>query len=362
MLNKQLYDRLEELFGDIKIYREDESAEVKSGLLESRITRSNVFGNRNRTSVREVSGGERYAVTCPFCGKKDKLWFSYLYNSSFEEESGKKVNAGGAWLVCYYCHFEKDKEKKYQIRKEVGNIGCMESGAVSMNFAGGETRETSPIELPSLYPLTDSPECVDLCLSKRHNPETLMKEWGVCASRDPGFFQDSTYLVAPILAEHKQVGWQGRFAGDDWKLRGLPKFRTEGHKARWLYNQDRACLHPELGVLVEGFWDVWRGGSYFCAPMGTSISNIQMQKLSVFWKNGALVIIFDQDPNHTDGRSGWELADEYVWKMNAQNMFAKKAHALKLEGDPDDYSREHLMEEVCRVSEIPISTIKWKKE
>lgn len=343
MLNPDLYNRLQEIFGKVTAHSEDEpSSRLKF------ISGSVLKGQRVEPRFRP-KGGEQYGVQCPFCGREDKLYISHMYGTMAKPpQGGAMVPCAKNVFHCYYCEFNKKDKKKYE-----KFVTLLDTGAKGDIVIDPELQRKAEEAMRNRRPEDHFPQCVPLHApeaihartyleSRNFNSEDLVNNWGVLYSADPNYF-NAPYVVFPIFVDGKLVTWQARYVGDDHDLRGCPKyyFDRSYKKTHVLYNRDRA-RHNTLGVLVEGIPSVVRiGPQHGIASFGKFPSARQLKILRGMYRYGTLVVIFDEDAR--------EETRDQVKYWRSQQYFRNLINIeLPDDNDPADYTTDAIWKVINR--------------
>jgi len=334
MLNPTLFATMQQVFGQVWIHSEDTPADRFEFIVGSALSQE------RKDPFFRPKGGEHYSVTCPFCGKRDKLYVNYCFGTVAPPGPGQDpVPCANNVFHCYYCEFEKlDYKKRNKF------ISALETGAASgmvINLEEQRTASASVVRRPEdHFPVcvpmnAPEAECGRLYLeSRNYNVEEVINQWGVFFSTDPAYFQ-APYLVFPIFCYGKLLTWQARYIGDDYDLRGCPKyyFDPSGRKSEVLFNMDRA-RHNTLGILLEGIPAAIRvGPKHSVCSFGKDPSIRQLRLLRSLYGDGTLVVMFDNDArDRTNERLlEWQTAG---WFRNLINI------ELPDDRDPGDYTTE----------------------
>ncbi len=289
-LSPQLYHRLVERFGEVKVANEGESmvAYQKTALTASR----NAPATRSTQKMEIVHPGEYYRVCCPRCGDtRFRLWvhhrvveFPWLlicYNDQ------KTCYDSAVKREAFLFHvFKSRPPKRLPVRRGQAHSGKL--GEVDP--AGKLTRLD---QLPVSHPAND------YLAGRGYDPWELGRVYGVsyCESsvRYP-LCRDR--IIIPVVMNGKTVGWQARFIGErDWKSCPVPKYwDLPGMAKRMMfYNHDQAAKAPWTG-LQEGVTDVWSTGPMMMGLLGSTVSFAQRQILSFPpFRTKPIVIMLDGD-------------------------------------------------------------------
>lgn len=332
MLNPELYETMQKLFGQVGVHKEDDHAALtfKSG---------SALSQQRMLPYFRPKGGEHYSIKCPFCGKKDKLYINYAFGTKAAPSPGATpVLCARNVFHCYYCQFDKkNKDNKQKF------IGALETGVTGDMVIVPEAQSASKAD--NRRPEDHFPKCIRLDApeaevarmymeGRSYNIDDLITYWGALFSTDPQYFS-APYIVFPIFCHNKLLTWQARYIGDDHDARGAPKyyFDPSGSKSEIIYNMDRA-RHHMLGVLVEGIPGAIRvGAAQAVCGFGKQMSTRQLRILRGLFSEGTLVVMLDNDAlEETREMVGeWRVAGYFKRLINIE---------MPDERDPGDYTTE----------------------
>ena len=348
VLNKKLYDRLKNIFGKVAVYSRGETATYtfdKGSLYEPA---------QNKIFAKHVTGGEHYAITCPFCKKEGKLWISYLANS-YKMEAGTKVHFTRGLIICYRCNFNAEKEKLDSFWRLVGGV--------EEEIKGGkgeiESEDVVPqkaIKFPYTVSILDPsvPNRVTAYLTQRGmDLQELSEVYNVGYSEDKNVLVKGVpRIIFPISQNGEFIAWQGRCLDVDVERYKVPKYQfPSGVKIKWLlYNSDVARWQP-YAILTEGITDVIACGKAGIASFGKTVSIRQVSILRAYWGNKGLIRIPDMDDPEA-----YEVARKEVASWNAAEIFKQGAHiVLTPRGkDPGDLTRDEISRLILEQTGIEI--------
>ena len=328
MLAPRLYKALKSISGRVQVHSPGErvTTQGKSSWLSSR-----------KRSNKEIKGGERYSVTCPYCQRKNKLWLSY----KIEEIDIDTIVNGRGFINCFRCEFQKDRKT---LRDYLVKLGKVVGGTTPSEDIIAFEKEPERNERP--YPVTFSLMEEDGYLfreylkSRRFDPKVMDKDWGLRCSGDPLWFTTGRLLI-PITCNAKHVGWQARHLdgpGDDGEEKYL--FPPGFLKASWLYNQDRAMYAARrkgMVVICEGVFDVFRVGHHAVSIFGKTASDTQINKLISLFKGVTAVVLLD---NEADARKD---AMKLTLRLQASGAFKEVKDLYFPDGDPADQTEEDII-------------------
>jgi hypothetical protein len=317
MLNPALKEHLETLFGAVTVHAEDDPAETRL----TRVRGVNVF---------LPSKGEYYSITCPFCGKEDKLWVNHTFGTTMHFDGVGLVPCAKKVFHCFTCEFDKKDPQSTSTF-----IKALEGGG----FNGVVLKPPEkPVERKqTVFPYTVEVTgavtvAADYLMSRGLDPVRVEREWSATLSNDRRFF-GSPYIVFPIYRHNELTTWQARRIYDDEG----PKyyFDPAGRKTEFLYNMDRA-RHSRIGVLVEGIFDcVSVGWRHAVATFGKVPSTRQLALLKSMYSDGTLIVLYDRD----------FVADAIQMVASWRNAgYFKNLHVVELpdDRDPGDYGEDEI--------------------
>ena len=111
--------------------------------------------------------------------------------------------------------------------------------------------------------------------------------------RDGGFTGDFAYrVIIPIIDTDGRIcSYQGRgYAGQDLRYKTLAIEKSLVDPKKMLFNLNNC--NKSYVVVTEGPMDALKGGDNFCATLGTSVTEAQVQLLTEYKK---VVIIYDSE-------------------------------------------------------------------
>ncbi len=131
---------------------------------------------------------------------------------------------------------------------------------------------------------------------------------GYCQRAEPCFGPAQGRLIIPVHRRGQLVGWQARYLGDGYQLKGVHKYHSMPGmpRAELLYNHDQALAYPYV-VVCEGPTDVWRVGPAAVALFGKTMSSRQRQLLAAGWGKGVAIILLDGEASAEACRIDREL-------------------------------------------------------
>lgn len=297
-LNKVLYNRLREEFGDVLVSQPGVAAVRRYGYGH--------FLSSSRGMVSELkmeldSAGEYYRVNCPYCGDgRKRLWLSHLWGVD-DKTTGRK----NLWLaICYNEDCLRQTGRVQHLHERVYGFKNVKARGQVVEVAEVE-KESAELKSASLPGL-----CVGLDTLPKHSqpirylrsrglsPEMLQSEYGVCycLQASTEHYRAQGRLIIPVVMDGVLVGWQGRYPDElDWKAAQVTKYyNLPGMPRRlMLYNFDRAKKYPWV-VVCEGPSSVWGVGANAVGCFGKHVATTQLKMLCNNWP-AAIVILLDGD-------------------------------------------------------------------
>lgn len=288
-LTPELFNRLESIFGSVKIANEGEELQPEVATnYDAAFSVSGVGSSvRQRDGIR--SAGEYYRVCCPLCNDtRHRCWINHRFQDykyaviCFNER-------------CYENH--ANRQHLYDMLfRPVGNRrlhvnrGSRPTGMELHSFR-------HPGQIVLLRQLEFNHPARSYLLTRMFDPDYLSDRYAVsyCYDPDPAFPLLRGRLVFPVMFRGVTVGWQGRFVGEaDWSA--IPKyFAMPGQWKRFiLYNFDRAVKMP-WAVMQEGATDVWRVEDHAMAVLGGNMSSFHKDLIGANFQGKPIGVMFDGD-------------------------------------------------------------------
>jgi hypothetical protein len=339
-LRPELYRRLEQRFGSVRIANEGEE------MLE-RIDEQWVIPAPGRRAVVErrltvLCPGEYYLVSCGFCNDtRHRLWINHRWGLW-----DPRVRSNNLFLAhCFNEDCLSYQGRARQLYEIVfSDILNGRASRVEDRLNRGHKRSRLPDQVKPpgeyIYPLhglqPDHP-AVEYVRGRGYDPVRLGRDLsvGYCLDTYPEFHAAADRLIIPVYLHGKMVGWQARYLGEPPDAR-VPKYYTMPgmRKSQLLYNFDAASRSPFV-VVCEGVTDVWAFGPEAVALFGKNISGPQTELICATWGQGAVVILLDGD-----------AADEALEVHDAlgDRVRRKVIVPLPADKDPGDFVGERLRE------------------
>jgi len=278
VLNAQLYNKLSNLFQNIKIHRQGDKAVYRT--------------ISNKIDI--IDWGECYSVDCPFCGdKRSRLWVSHIW--------GMQVGKYKVYpAVCYNSNCINSKAKRFKLIKAIAfNTTCVVANTQVIKCQ--DTEEIS--ELKEAFIPKGSISLTNTIYEPAYNyirergfdPKSLAQKYNLYVNIDArnGFLNNR--IIIPVYFKEKLVGWTARTINDS-----SPKYiHMPGMKTKTiLFNFDNAVKHRSSVIIVEGVFDVFRmtetlGKENTVCLFGKTASSTQIDLLEKNWKRK--VILLDRD-------------------------------------------------------------------
>lgn len=164
-------------------------------------------------------------------------------------------------------------------------------------------------------------------------PDYLVREWGIMGTGPAAKLDKTMYrhrILAPIHWQGRRVSFQTRDITDRQSMKYLacPQQREIIDHQHIVYcREDRGLT--DVGVIVEGIFDVWRMGPQAVGTFGIDYTRHQLRVLSKLFRRS--YIIFDNDPQ----------ARLQAQKLAGELKFRGQICAvIHIEGDPALLSQE----------------------
>lgn len=296
-LNQKLYDALNRVFGHVEITSQGDPGQIS------------YWPNWDRGGRKEaqVTGGEYYKVSCPFCSDtRKRLWFNYRWGL-------RDPDTGSDMLFLVNCYNEScvgNREKQEQLRDMLGtdNWGNLPARPRFNN----RVEKPPKIELPNgLVPITDEQQASDArwdLEDRNFDIQELWERWRVfyCSSSGSPPPKLHQRIVIPVYGLRRKIAKSSRFAIalEGWQARaieplheGAPKYLTAKgmRKSQLLYGITSAVESQGPVVICEGPTDVWRLRTNAVALFGKDLSDYQRNLLVHRFEGRPLVVFLDRD-------------------------------------------------------------------
>jgi len=255
------------------------------------------------TSGKNVSKGW-INIGCPICGDVSN-------HGGFNIETGK--------YNCWKCGKHNSiyilqlllRKSKNEVIKILDNYSVFNRRIVKNNNENDNKRQLGFLgyELKEIHK--------NYLIKRNFNPDFIKSKYKIT-----GFTFENSYwqyrLMIPIFYNSRIVNYIGRdVSGKQERYLNLPNEKAIINLKNILYNLDN--VKEDKIVIVEGVFDVWRGGDNFVATFGTSFTKKQILQILNYEK---IYIIFDCE------NEAQEKAKE-LGKILSQ--FSKKVSVIDLE-------------------------------
>ena len=295
MLRPELYDRLVQRLGEVRVANEGEA--MNAWVTYDPVTR--------RPRLVENWPGEYYRVCCCFC--KDTRFRLYINHRWGRYEPS--VRSKNLWLA--HCFNENCLARPGRARQlydyVFDDFGDVQLGKDIILPGKRAPRAPAVVEPPgTMVPLSQLPAEHPACryvLERGYDPSDLSARYRVhyCTQATAQCPQVTGRLVIPIYMRGKLVGWQARYLGKP-PARHIAKYHSMPHmnKGEILYNFDaaRQCSYV---VVVEGVFDVWRYGPEAVALLGNKPTHYQSHLLRSVWMDKPVLCMLDGEARDEPG-------------------------------------------------------------
>ena len=136
VLNTGLYNAMRAAYGSVRLYKSGETARYDEDA-------GTALDGGGDSYARDVKGGERYVVDCPYCGRNDRLWVSYLAGA-FAEGRGRRIRFPRSLVICHGCLFQRDTVRYRDSEPPGGPSGCANSRIFSVSHHAAAERTARP--------------------------------------------------------------------------------------------------------------------------------------------------------------------------------------------------------------------------
>lgn len=273
---------------------------------------------------------------CPYCS--GDLGFHLGYNLSEN------------YFFCWRCGFHQiivtlsalirvspfkanELARQYRIRKKVIVVHTSINESIKIN--------KKVFKLPS--GIISLNKAHKRYLERRNfDPEMLTKKWGLQGTSPTSMLDGIAYkyrILSPIFWDGKMVSFQTRDYTNrqEKKYMACPQEREIVHHKHLLYGDQNSW--GDVGVCVEGTFDVWRLGHKAFSTLGIGYTAEQVRLIAKYFKK--VFIIFD--PEVQAKKQAKKLQEELQFRgVQAINY-------ISLETDPADLSQDdanHLLKEL----------------
>lgn len=295
-LNQNLYDRLESVFGDVRICSEDEP------FIAEKRRRAFTTPTKYPTYLEIIDSGEYYAVNCPVCGDtRNRLWVNHMWNQTY---SGFQLK----YLICCYNEGCTELDDFNEMFEELISTDSIHSVVKRVS----EIKSKNITELPGItIPLTELPDNHSLRgyleTQRGFSIKELSDVWGLrwVVESDHKNIHDTNRLIIPINSiingEEQMVAWQTRYfnqhTGDPTPpSKKIPKYLIQGPTRTVVYNLQN--VKHDFIVLCEGVFDAIRvGRDHGVCSFGKHLTSRQAELIedTIIADGGFVVFAFDPD-------------------------------------------------------------------
>ena len=342
VLNEPLYNRLQEIFGDVKISNSGMEADVN-------ISRNFMFDIRNPTGpqfkVEVRYWGETYCVCCPRCGDtRHRLCFSHLWGTKFEETNCRLFGPFMAHHNDADCNWADLKDiiagrKEGEFPAELPSVkrAAIRRRGQIMGLPSNDPNNIVPlISLPNDHP------AVIYVINRGFDIKHVVDNWGLCycvksewnvpiyakydRSGTPTCYRTpANRLIIPnLLPDGRWLGWQARWLGAEVPIdpmtnkKLIPKYLTAPglQKSATVFNVERAVqfTRGKLAIVSEGPLSTIATGMAGCCTMGMFPSPMQEMILYNHFNSGAIVFMVEDEAkrDRTIFRKAQEMRPNYA--------------------------------------------------
>ena len=345
MLNKQLYNALCQVYGQVLVSNRGMAARVIIPNDLPPLGEDTIY-----LPAKNTKGGEQYQLNCPFCkDKRRRLNVSYLCGSRITF-NGVFYKASDGLAVCF-------------------NENCLSKGANMSLFANSVLplvagQPDVVVEIGDDVCTPDTPELANQVpfptdyrpLDKETTPpyilNYLLKERGMelaalqadrIGYAKVSFYRDPA-LIIPVYQYNHYWFYQARQIlppgaqpdlFDDGREKPKYWIPNGSHKSWALYNLDKASKRRQV-VVAEGVTDVWKIGDWGVAKFGRPLSLTQQTVLQGCCAGAEIILLPDMNDPLAE-----ESAETDLMSLQLAGVF-KKVRIVKLQPgtDPGMYTRE----------------------
>jgi len=299
-INQPLYDRLCEVFGQVRVCNEGTQFQATSA------KRSFEIPGRRSKYLNIIDPGEYYAVCCPCCGDtRFRLWINHRWNTTFQGRSLRHL------VRCYNENCDELDDFQSTLDSLVHSstlVSLLPAPDLSLT-AGPKYETTMPGDVIGVDQLPkDHPVVKYLRDHRGFDVDTLGVQWGVKWITRPTheYVFDTNRLLIPVYGDLdgtlQMLAWQTRWFNPETNSdippsKSTPKYITQGPKRALVYNLYRARA-SKLIVICEGVFDAIRvGPQHGVCTFGKTLSSKQADLIeaSVVADGGRVVFAYDPD-------------------------------------------------------------------
>lgn len=325
MLNRWLHDRLEDLFGRVRISNENVHHVLND---EGRIHRS----------------GENYHVCCPFCGDtRYRLSLPYTCGAKMRMRDERETTFARMAHCFNETHCMEDKAKK---RDLFAAIFDREPPLLFRRNSGSSAprREVIyPSNLLRLTSLSPDHEAVRYIMGRGFGPEQLEQFGCSYCPEDPDPLMARRIFIPVLDPGGDRIGGQcratfdpvGKFPPKYYTLPGTPLGST-------LFGISWA--DEDLIIVTEGVFDAMRLGRYGVCTFGSRISQ---QQQSLLKTRPAVIFAFDPGLKEADSRA-YESYLEVIDDLRSEVDIVRELQLPDGE-DPASMNEEELWQKITHL-------------
>lgn len=225
-------------------------------------------------------------VACPFCEGNAG------YHLGYEIENNK--------FYCWRCGWHSPVESIAGIlnitKKEAKKVIVEYAGIVKYSNISKPILEKKKLKFPSL--VSELTKAHKIYLKKRNfNSEILIKKWGIKGTGPIAMLDNVSYkhrILIPIYWNNELVTFQTRDITGKSTVKYLAcmKEREKIHHKHILYGNQQKW--GDIGIIVEGVFDVWALGDNAAATLGIEYTTQQVKAIAAHFKK--VFICYDPEP------------------------------------------------------------------
>lgn len=229
------------------------------------------------------------SMQCPFCDdQSNHLGYSL---------KGKNFN-------CWKCGSHPVTET---ISKLTG-LRQIDSRELIKNYGGSSQVVEAPEEAPPTPQTLDLPTGAKpldathgahgaYLIKRGFDPEKITQDWNLYSTGPVGMLNSRDYkhrIIAPIYWGGRLVSFQARdiTGKSDLRYKACPKDMEIIHHKHIIYGKQK--MWGNIGICVEGIFDVWRLGTNAFCTFGTKVTTQQIRVIAKQFKQ--VSIVFDNEP------------------------------------------------------------------
>lgn len=367
MLNKALYQKLKQVFGEVEVLDENQPPKLHVQFDKWSFNRSE-----------QGSYGETYRVNCPICGDQKGHCYISALSYTCPIIDGKKLQVAPLIVHCFRRNCFRDPQA-------VSELSAVLKSELPLELTCEQTEETlfgEPLQedlrstdmetllkwQPDYHPLeNDAPAEVLDYVAQRGIRECDIKElqigWGRCWNfKKSSFIGNDNWLQFPIIDQAGLRGFQSRQLKDTSNMKYFFDARTP--KKMCLYNRARAVKFPIVAI-AEGIFDALHIGRCGMAFFGFEPSKPQEKLLM---QDGYKMVLYvpDQKKHYTaSGKCDLDppaIADRWIQKWNTEKVFEWGAYRIDVpKGDAGECTLEEvwtaILEQVAANQRVPEAAV-----